>query len=155
MYTIAVEGMDAVGNLKKYVPWWGHACVEFHDCTSDAAALSASPYISTYHINHKVLFLFNQIFTKFLPNQSDPKDWGLHYYFPSLNCLVVREGGYAHTSLHSYKLQSWNSTQTLPYQGKCSFMFLIPFLTVSQSYVICKTNTSNSQQSYYPHITLS
>ena len=20
-------------NLKKYVPWWGHACVEFHDCS--------------------------------------------------------------------------------------------------------------------------
>ena len=50
-----------------------------------------------------------------------------------------REGG--HISLHSYKLQSWNYTQTSPYQGKCSFMFLIPFLVAFRSHVMCETLT--------------
>ena len=44
------------------------------------------------------------------------------------------EGG--HISLHSYKLLSWNSTQTLSYQGKYSFMSLIPMLVTYQNYIV-------------------
>ena len=57
------------------------------------------------------------------------------------------EGG--HISLHSYKLLPWNSTQTSSYQGKCSFMSLIPILVAYRSYVICETSTLVSKNYHY------